>query len=589
MTTELGRRVAEEPIPDVGPRPRPGRRGFFWWGAGAYLLSMAALVVVMMRATGGSLIYPLDDTAIHLLISENLANHGTWGVVPGHFQSASSSPLWTVLLAGADLVIPFTNVAIPLVFNVLAGLWVVAALGADQRVLVPSRRRPLDGPAVAVLVVVILFLPGASILAMEHVLHAALALSALVLFQRSADGRDIGWPRWMPYLLLGLATVARLETAFLTVGLVAASLSVALWDPDRSGRRRWLPERASLVRSGLIALCSFGPLVVLSLTNRAMGQGFLPNSVLAKAQGVNGADGGLVPITILNRLTRDSVLCGVTIAVLVALLLGWGRRRFVFGAIAVAITVVLHVIVADVGWYDRYQTYLVILCAFVLLSAVSEVAPVGVQDTIDTAPGTEGRPRVRVDVRRTWLVGGLTIVALLVCGQKVSLTWQVGRAVSDTYTQRYQAGRFLDRYYDGEPIATGELGYIGLQHEGPITDLLGLGDYEVLEARRSYDQRPPKEYWAGLGEERGFDVAAVYPTTLWFDVPDEWILVGDWTLDHPTITAFDPTFQFWATRPEEVAPLQEHLREFDKELPDGATTNFNEFATIRAERALAGQ
>ena len=55
---------------------------------------------------------------------------------------------------------------------------------------------------------------------------------------------------------------------------------------------------------------------------------------------------------------------------LVALLLGWGRRRFVFGAIAVAITVVLHVIVADVGWYDRYQTYLVILCAFVLLTAV---------------------------------------------------------------------------------------------------------------------------------------------------------------------------------------------------------------------------
>ena len=286
-------------------RPNQRRRGFFWWGAGAYLASMAALVVVMLQTTGGSLIYPLDDTAIHLLIAENLANHGTWGVVPGHFQSASSSPLWTVLLAGADLVIPFTTVAIPLVFNVLAGLWVVAALGADQRVLVPSRRRPLDGPAVSVLVVVILFLPGASILAMEHVLHAALALSALVLFQRSADGRDVGWPCWVPYLLLGLATVARLETAFLTVGLVAASLSVALWDPDRSGRRRWLPERAALVRSGLIVLSSFGPLIVLSLTNRAMGQGFLPNSVLAKAQGVNGADGGLVPITILNRFTRD--------------------------------------------------------------------------------------------------------------------------------------------------------------------------------------------------------------------------------------------------------------------------------------------
>ena len=57
-----------------------------------------------------------------------------------------------------------------------------------------------------------------------------LALSALVLFQRSADGRDVGWPCWAALPAPRARDGGRLETAFLTVGLVAASLSVALWD-----------------------------------------------------------------------------------------------------------------------------------------------------------------------------------------------------------------------------------------------------------------------------------------------------------------------------------------------------------------------
>src|SRR4051812_21679740 len=68
---------------------------FFRWGAGIYLVSLAGLVAACLRRTGGHLVYSLDDPAIHLTVATNLVDHGTWGVVPGHFESASSSPLWT--------------------------------------------------------------------------------------------------------------------------------------------------------------------------------------------------------------------------------------------------------------------------------------------------------------------------------------------------------------------------------------------------------------------------------------------------------------------------------------------------------------
>jgi hypothetical protein len=62
---------------------------------------IAAAVFLGMRSTGGRLGYTLDDPYIHLSIARNLAAHGVWGVNEGEFAGASSSPLWTLLLAGA--------------------------------------------------------------------------------------------------------------------------------------------------------------------------------------------------------------------------------------------------------------------------------------------------------------------------------------------------------------------------------------------------------------------------------------------------------------------------------------------------------
>jgi hypothetical protein len=96
-------------------------------------------------------------------------------------------------------------------------------------------------------------------------------------------------------------------------------------------------------------------------------------------------------------------------------------------------------------------------------------------------------------------------------------------------------------------------------------------------------------YWADLARRRKFRVAAVYPSTLLFDTPDNWILVGTWHLNEKQITAFGSDFQFWATTPEEVDPLTAHLKAFERSLPREVTTTYNPFAQLlrdkfRAER-----
>ncbi|HEX2907647.1 MAG TPA: hypothetical protein VHO69_12335, partial [Phototrophicaceae bacterium] len=73
------------------------------------LLLVAALfsVVLFVRAANGG--FPLDDSWIHQVYGRNLAQTGQWAFVPGIPSAASTSPLYTVLLAlGYALHVPYT-------------------------------------------------------------------------------------------------------------------------------------------------------------------------------------------------------------------------------------------------------------------------------------------------------------------------------------------------------------------------------------------------------------------------------------------------------------------------------------------------
>ncbi len=540
--------------------PSEEARAFLRWALGAYAVVTAVVVAASLRVSDGRLVYVLDDPAIHLAIARNLAEHGTWGVVPGHFESASSSPVWTVILAAGVAILPAGEEALALVLNLVAGVAVLVLLARAQTVLRPSLRRPLDALATAVIAVVVLFLPGAAMVGMEHGLHLALLLVAVPLLLRSAPART-RVHAVLPYALIAVATLTRLETAFVAAGLGAALILQALpW-----GREAPLPWRPVARRVVALGLASGLPLVAYGLVNRAMGQDLLPNSVAAKSESLNGADRVPEPREVMERLTLDPLLTVLVGICIVLAVVGWrSRARWAALGAAVAVTSGLHVTLAQVGWYERYQLYLIGLAVLALAWAGRDLP-------------------ASFRVSRPHLVPLLVLVLLLTTTTKISLTVEAPRGVADTYEQRYQAARFLARYYDGEPVATGELGYISLFHEGPITDFYGLGDHEVLVARRDVrGSEERKALWDDLVQRRGVRVAAIYPSTLLFEVPEEWILVGTWTLPRQPLTAFDEHFQFYATRPEEVAPLTADLEEFAAELPDGVRFQINELAGYQA-------
>jgi hypothetical protein len=380
-----------------------------------------------------------------------------------------------------------------------------------------------------------------------------------VLVQSDASG-DPGAERrpwWLAYLMLVLATLTRFETGFVAAGLAAG---LAIGDGDVraavSARRRRI--------AGVLAAAAL-PTVAFALGNHAMGGGLLPNSVLGKGQGAGAGasqSDGIGPADIAGRLTQDPLLSALVMVAIVYLVFTWGQvARARLTAVTLVVAAGLHAALADVGWYERYQAYLIAIGIYMVLRILGEL-PVG--------------------ARRRGLVALVLLIGVLGTA-KVTLMAQAPLAADDIYRQQYQAGRFLERYYDGQPIATDQLGYISLFHHGPITDFAGLGDYEVLKEMPSGAAGRP-EFWQRLTDERGFRVVAIYDTSALEGAPPTWVLGGTLHIEGGRVTGLTKDLQIWAATPDkaEVDALVDHLHDFASDLPDRMTLEINDYAGFQA-------
>jgi hypothetical protein len=505
------------------------------WASGIFLVGSVVMLLVCRHVTGGRVIYVVDDAAIHLSVAQTLLRHGTWGVQPGVYESVSSSPLWGVALAGA-MWVTRTRDVLPWLLNVVAGLWLIWAVGSRQQVLRPSRRAPLAVVATAGLVTVVLFMPALTMVGMEHLLHAAMVVQLLAWIHDRALGRTTRVPPWAPYLLTSLAVVTRFETMWVVAGIGLGYL-VDGW--VRTGR----PPAARMLTVAGLGLAAALPVVAYGAVNRAMGQGFLPNSVLAKTVVSNSAI-SITPQQFLNHLTTDPLLAVLLIAAIGYLAVATAGRdaRSIVPAVTVAVAVVAHSLLAQYGYWERYQAYLIALGVYFALSAAGEFV-----------------------VDRAKAVAVLALAALLVTPVKWSLLVLTPRGTDNTYSQRYQGARFAQRYYRGRSIATGELGYISLLHRGPVTDVLGLGDYEVLQHRAAGTD--DQAFYAVLARRHGVQIVLAYSGALGTRTPTDWFLVAEWRLHGTPISTLREPYQFWATSAQQAVELRADLAQYRLGLP----------------------
>ena len=514
------------------------------------MVALACMVAAIVHSTHGLFVYPLDDSYIHLALARTLATSGTWGLYPGEFASASSSPGWTVLLT-AIAKVAGTHLLTPLVLNLLFGITLCFVLDYGLFLV-----RPQSSPRFRALsLLLIVFAAPITNLAFIGMEHVAQTLSMLLLVLCAAQ----------------VLTLSREQP--ISVGSVLALAAAAFF----AGALRYEAVFGVLpVVVLLLVRRRFAVLLIVSAAAAAVPVAFgifsyrhtgmwLPFSVVMKAS-VNRPSGGPW-IARLWQQTAGGTFRPALLLPLVLLAFHWRPQRGLWSLsqlillLSAGITA-LHLAFAPTRWLMRYDAYFMALFLFASLSALPYL---GEQQSIRNR--ILALPRGRQILLAFVALLGLAIAPFL--GYRIAVGVVRGPMASfDRFEEHLQMAWFVARFFDGDSVVVNDVGATTFYSHAHFLDAAGLASERP--ARLLHEGHAMTAYdLAAWARSEGAPIAMLQ--TDWGYIqrlmpPPGWIAVGQWKLAR-NIVFGDRTVSFYATDPASLPKLCHALHSFD--LPGG--------------------
>jgi hypothetical protein len=515
---------------------------------GIYWMMVLILVILSMRAADGTMIYPLDDTYIHMAIAKNTALHRVWGVTRHGFTSSTSSPLWTALLSLTYAIFGVSEAA-PLALNVLFGTLVIIVAHHFLTGYITQASRIF---AILLAVIFVTPLPTLTLTGMEHTLHTLLTLSftGLTLPFFCTTGKPRRKKPGLLMLLAALLCSTRYEGLFLVfitcVLLLLKTRRVIL--PIAVGISAWLP------------------LIVYGLWSVKNGWFFLPNSLLLKGHQPS-LKHSMVSLLLYHHV---AVLLFASLYALIAMYrkrekpraAPWYLNLLFLGSL------LLHLSFASLGWFFRYEAYLVTLGLITLSITFNAWFP-------DKAAGKRVWSQADKNMRLRYGLLGL-IAAFSLGGRAVLALRDLPIAVRSRYLDHIQHARFIERYYPHATIVINDIGAVAFFTQARILDAYGLSSLEPIAYRTSLgDREYTQEDLANWAKQEGAEIALL--KTEWKEIapiiPETWIQVAEWKIPKDIVFG-DTRLSIYATDTEHLDYLSESVETFATEHPQALSIRY---------------
>lgn len=517
---------------------------------GAYWVAVAVLLILSINLNG-QLIYPLDDTYIHMSMAKNAVLHHVWGVTKYEFTSTTSSPLWTSLLAIIYMVFG-VNVKAPLVLNLIFGTLVILS----SYLLVLKYINNLLYTFIILLVAVFVTpLPSLTLSGMEHVLHLLLSLSFVFLSILILSTTKK--PPQLYYILL--MTLSLLVTTIRYEGVFLVFMVCVLFLMQK--------KVFYAVALGIIALL---PLIIYGCWSIAHGWYFFPNSLLLKGHMPNFDFAGIINLFGYGALCNIKANMHILILLIAALTLLFiyylnKEKSYDYMKYANIIFVgilLFHMQFASTGWFYRYEAYIIYLGIVVISITTNNLLLKNFVWKIN---------------KKTFPFAVVTILLILVIarpfGHRAFESFMVTpQATNNIYEQQYQMGIFLKKFYQGQTITVNDIGAVTYLADIHLVDLYGLASRQPLRLKLQKQYTSKQIY--DLTRQKSSSIAIVYDH--WFEqnggLPKQWVRAGQWTISNNIVCGGD-TVSLYAINPSVRDDLIKNLRQFAVELPTDVKQN----------------
>jgi hypothetical protein len=459
------------------------------WNRRDWLFAFAALVLVSIytiRAGGG---YPLDDSWIHQTYGRNLALYGEWAFLPGTPSAASTSPLYTVLLAiGYRIGVPYVLWTAFLGISALTGIAVFGARIAER--MLPEDRRAgwITGSAL----MLSWHLIWAASSGMETALFSMLIIALILLswwqVEQLPDWTTVraGQLGFLFGILAACTTLARPE-GILAAGMAGLALFVATFRKYPAIVLVWG------ISASVGFLLAMSPYLALNLQ---LTGGLLPNT--ANAKFVQHAVTLGFPYPYRFYKLSEAILAGGQILLVPGIVIyGWliVRRmpvqKILLGMLPLLWAVGLIAVYAArlPAWYQHGRYVIPALPALIICGAIGML---WLFRRIPAHARSLSALLVRVGVRTLMVSTALLFVIFAAWGVEIFRT-----DVTIIDSEMVAAAYWIDENLPpDELLAIHDIGAVGYFSPRPMLDIAGLVSPEVIDALDD-----PEQMW-NLMQER---------------------------------------------------------------------------------------
>lgn len=525
-------------------------------GAAIFAVTCAWIAVRSLQGTGGTPVYPLDDTYIQMTIARTLASSGTYGFLPGVPAFSSSSPLWVLLLAlGAP---GGVLGAMPALLNITFSLLLLAT---SLRYLARDGLSTTWLITAAISLNVIVPLGTTAAVGLEHTAHAWATIAFATLVATASARPAQNAPSRALLVLAAVLVGLRFE------GLFLIACSAVLF------ARRRLSTSVALVLAGLL------PVAIHAAVALWNGWTALPSPLVVKGHYPAEVSSAAVVGAVVERIDRLGQLWAAAGAFdMSALLLVAGVNGV---AIVWAIThgdrtstrlrlsllflgtLAIHASVAKLDRaYGRYGMYLVTMGVVAGLPWVREL--------VGALAAGERRPRRAARLACVAALLAVCVVSAFAVRRTARLTIKVPVGSREMYLQQHQMATFAREALAGQGVAVNDLGLMAYRGGVRPFDVIGLGTIEMARLYRSGGLTPAAI--DDLARQEGVVAAMVYPGWIAFlagGVPASWIPIADLMMSSAQVAGY-PSVRIYALNADGVDALRASLRAFAPRLPEGA-------------------
>ncbi|MFX0063244.1 MAG: hypothetical protein ACFFC7_13795, partial [Candidatus Hermodarchaeota archaeon] len=444
------------------------------------------------------------------------------------------------------------NELAPFIINILlASITIILAYFLLQRYKIPSFFILISLTSIIFLT----SLPSLIFIGMEHIFHIILTIYFVYKSIDQLSNENSDYPPFQLLIVSFLLTMTRYEGIFL---IIVVSMLFTF-------KKRYF-FAIILLSCGILPILGYGFISILN------GGYLLPNSIIMKKKELIRSllntnhdffysllkTPNSFPLIFITFIAYISILS--LIAYFFDFNFLWKESRLI-NVIYISCTI-LHILFASIGWFYRYEAYLIALGIFLITIQISKYCPELFYKKYDDylALTTYRNFKSKYFI----LICLLFLILIPMSIRGYLAVAETPQATKDIYQQQYQMALFVKQYYEGKGIIMNDIGAVTYFNDIVCLDLWGLASIEIVEI--TLNSNSDRETVKTLIREKNITIAIVYSFFLGY-FPSSWINVGQWTISDTVIVAWASVL-FLASNTEESRSLIENLREFSSRLPD---------------------